>query len=363
MWRHFARLPLQNRSNVVSLGEGDTPLVALERISARLGRPQVWLKAEHLNPTGSFKDRIASVALSIAVERALRGCIGTSSGNGGAAAAAYSARAGLAAHLFALSDTVELKLLQIVCLGASVHLVEGLGHDAKGTRRAAELIAGIGAEQGFFPMLTGGRYSPEAMDGAKTVAYELAEANPHLTAVYVPVGGGGLLAAIGRGYAEIAVSLPGPRPRLVAVQPAGCPTLGRALRGEPGELVEPTSTAISGLQVAALFDEAGAVSAVRDTGGHVVEIDDEAVWAAQAELAEVEGILVEPAGATAWAGVLEDLRVGRLAAGDRVAIIATGAGFKDVAALRRMATADVRTPRIGVEQIAEVMAAAASGRP
>ncbi|MER7003855.1 pyridoxal-phosphate dependent enzyme [Dactylosporangium sp. NPDC000555] len=328
MWRHQDRLPVSG-DVVVSLGEGGTPLVPVA--AEPLGVASALVKCEHLNPTGSFKDRIASVALSIAAERGLAGCVGTSSGNGGAAAAAYAARAGLACVLFALADTAEQKLLQIRALGASVHLVAGLGHDAAATDSAARDIAALAAECGLLPMLTGGRFSPEAMEGATTIAFELAEEAPRTTVVYAPVGGGGLLSAIGRGYGRMPAG-----PRLVAVQPAGCPTLGPALRGRFDGLSGPCTTGISGLQVAVLFDGAGAVEAVRGSGGHLTEVTDEQVHEAQQELAR-QGVLVEPAGATAYAGALADAAAGRLGPDDRVVLIATGAGYKDSAALGRLA--------------------------
>lgn len=158
VWRYRDRLPLHDPANIVSLGEGATPLVELT--GAVSGIASVQVKCEHLNPTGSFKDRIASVALSIVRERGLAGCVGTSSGNGGAAAAAYASRAGVPAALFALADTAAPKLRQIRALGARVHLVDGLGHDAAATDSAATTIAAIAADRGLMPLLTGGRFSP-----------------------------------------------------------------------------------------------------------------------------------------------------------------------------------------------------------
>lgn len=347
MWRFRDLLPLADPAHIVSLGEGGTPLVpvALDPF----GVAAVEVKCEHLNPTGSFKDRIASVALSIARERGLGGCVGTSSGNGGAAAAAYAARAGLRCLLFALADTAEQKLLQIRALGADVHLVEGLGHTAAATDAAATTIARLAAERGLLPMLTGGRFSPEAMEGATTIAHEIALDRPATTVVYAPVGGGGLVSAIGRGFATV----DGPRPRVVAVQPSGCPTLEPALRGDLSGLREPCTTTISGLQVAMLFDGPGAVEAVRGSGGHLTEVTDAQVAAAQRALAR-QGLLVEPAGATAYAGALADAAQGRLRPDDRVVLVATGAGYKDSTALTRLArTQPVR--RITAAQIEEAL--------
>jgi threonine synthase len=347
VWRYRHRLPVRDPAHIVSLGEGATPLVELT--GAVAGVASVHVKCEHLNPTGSFKDRIASVALSIVRERGLAGCVGTSSGNGGAAAAAYASRAGVPAALFALSDTAEPKLRQIRALGARVHLVEGLGHDSAATDAAASTIAEIAAQRDLMPLLTGGRFSPEAMEGACTIAYELAEDAPLTTVVYAPVGGGGLLSAIGRGFTAGQRS-----PRIVAVQPAGCPTLRPALGGDLTGLQTPCTTGVSGLQVAILFDGLGAVAAVRSSGGHLTEVTDEQIAVAQRLLARQHGLLVEPAGATAFAGALADAQAGLLSPTDRVVVVATGAGYKDSDALARLAGNDP-VPRINADQIAQAM--------
>lgn len=323
IWRWHSRLPLSDPAHAITLGEGDTPVLELPDIPARV-------KCEHLNPTGSFKDRIAAVALSLAGERSLRGVLGTSSGNGGAAAAAYGARAGLSVVLLALASTPAAKLDQIRAAGATVRLVDGLGHDARTTEQIAAKVVAVAAEHGYLPFLTGARYAPQIMTGARTIAYELAEQCPDATHVYAPVGGGGLYASLWRGYRDL-----GTLPRLVAIQPSGCPTVRDALAGGPGRLAEPSSTAISGLQVASLFDE-DVPAAIADSGGHLTEVSDEQVLAAHAQLGRA-GVLVEPAGAAALAGLTDDLASGRIDAGARPVVVATGAGWKDPAALHRLA--------------------------
>ncbi len=352
MWQYRDVLPLRDPSNIVTLGEGATPLVSLSSTTRHgIGAAEVSVKCEHLNPTGSFKDRVASVAMSIAAERDLRGCVGTSSGNGGAAAAAYAARAGLRAVVFALSDIAEQKLLQMQALGAEVYLLEGLGHRTDATEAAATTIAALAAACSFVPLLTGGRFSPEAMEGATTIGDEVVAEQPEASSIYVPVGGGGLCAALWRGLLRHS-----PRPRIVAVQPAGCPTMRRALTGDFSGLEDPCTTSISGLQVAVLFDGHGAVQALRESGGHLVEVEDEQILSAQQLLAS-EGLLVEPAGAAALAGAIADARAGRIGADDHVVLIATGAGYKDISALRRLA-GGVAPSRVAVAEIEAVLAGA-----
>lgn len=349
MWRHFDRLPVGSRENIVSLGEGDTPLLDLtDRLATEFGVVSVQAKAEDRNPTGSFKARIASVAYSVVNERGLAGTVGTSSGNGGAAAAAYAAAAGSQTVLFILSDTVPAKMSEILAVGGTARRVRGVGHDARSTRAVADTIAEQGEKRGLYPMLTGFRYAPQAMTGVMTIAFELAEQNPGLTCVYLPVGGGGLLTGVHRGYAAS-----GGSPRLVGVQPAGAAALRRALDGHPEGIDGRVTTSVSGLQMAVLYDDEGAVAAIRETGGHTVEVSDEQVWAAQARLAGC-GLLVEPAGATAFAGLCADARAGRLQPRDRVAVVLSGAGYKDVDALARLA-GRAEVPTISADAVPTVL--------
>jgi threonine synthase len=337
VFRFGARLPINGPSTAVTLGEGDTPLIGLYgKTCARLALRAVRLKCESANPSGSFKDRIAAVAAALMTERGISTCVGTSSGNGGAAMAAYAARAGRKLVIFGLSDTLPQKALQITATGAHLVLLRGLGHDARATRTALDEVMRCAVELGCLPFVTASRYMPEAMEGAKTLAYEMAEKAPEATAVYVPIGGGGLFAALWRGYAEIAGELPNGPPRLVAVQPSGCPTIALMSRGLEPVLHQPVSTTISGLQVAFLFEPEGVALALESSGGHLVEVDDAAVWAAQALLAREEGLLVEPAGATALAGMLQDAETGALTQDDDVIVVATGAGYKDPVALERV---------------------------
>ena len=338
LWRHEGVLPELDPGHVVSLGEGDTPLLRLSpAVRDRVGAASVAAKAEHRNPTGSFKDRIASVAVSLVTARGLRGCLGTSSGNGGAALAAYAAAAGVAAVLAVRDDIVEAKLREIRAFGGSAALVSRGRDDGAALGAKLAAVTRLATEHGFLPFVTAFRFSPEAMRGAATIAVELAEAAPDTTAVYVPVGGGGLLTALGVGYRLAGRLLPAGPPRLVGVQPRGCATLGSALAGGASGLDRPLTTSVSGLQVPLLLDAQGATEAVRETGGHSVEVDDETIADAQLLLARREGLLVEPAGATALAGLLVDAQGGRVRPEDRVVVLLTGAGQKDVRSLDRLA--------------------------
>lgn len=346
MWRFREHLPVDHLTDIVTLGEGDSPLIpATGPTLGSLPLGSIAFKAEHTNPTGSFKDRIASVAASLIRQRGLMGAVGTSSGNGGAAIAAYGARAGFPVVLFTVAGIVDGKLQQILAHGASAHMVEGFGE--RPGQGVAPTIFRMAGEAGWYPFLTGGRYAPEAMQGAETIAFEITEAHPTASSVYVPVGGGGLLASIWRGFQRTG----GPIPGLVGVQPEGCPTLSRAIAGDQTPLTEPITTSVSGLQVSVLFDDDTA-SAVTQSGGHNTEVSDEDIWSAQALLAREEGLFVEPAGATALAGLLKDLVNGRLDRDDDVIVVLSGAGHKDGTAVARLG-ADNPPLRIRADEVQE----------
>lgn len=347
IWRYADRLPAIDPVHRVSLGEGGTPVIDVSGTLGReLGLGSLLLKAEDRNPTGSFKARIAAVAASLVRSRGLHGLVGTSSGNGGAAAAAYAAAAGSRAVLFTLSDTLPVKLLEITAAGGLAYRVQGVGHDAASTRAVADAIAAAAGRESFYPMLTGYHYAPEAMRGVETIAWELVDAGLRPTAVYAPVGGGGLLTGLHRGFALV-----GAEPRLVGVHPAGATALPLAVEGRFEGMPGPVRSTVSGLQMAVLYDALGASTAVRESRGHATAATDDRIHAAQARLAHEHGVLVEPAGATAVAGVIADVEAGLLGPGDDVVAVLSGAGYKDTIALERLATS-TEVPVIRPEDVA-----------
>lgn len=331
LWsRHAAILPELSAGKAISLGEGGTSLLELpSRFAQALGVKRVLVKCEHLNPTGSFKDRIAAVAASIAVDRGTAGLIGTSSGNGGAAAAAYAAAAGIPSITVTRSDVAREKLRQIQALGGRILVVRRDFNSASGDLVAlVTLIQRLAAQHNLTSMITAYEYSPDAMRGLETIAVEIHADAPDATTVYAPVGGGGFLTGLHRGYRRLQRM-----PRLVAAQPAANPTLRKALGLSVGG--PEAMTSISGLQVEALLDQPGAVNAVQGSGGHVTSPTDDQARDAQALLASA-GFLVEAAGALSLAAALIDAETGRLTSADVVVLCLTGAGWKqgeDLAAL------------------------------
>jgi threonine synthase len=349
IWRYAARLPLRDPAHEVSLGEGDTPLLRSARVGAMLGLPELYFKTEGTNPTGSYKDRIAAVGIARLRELGRGAWAATSSGNAGAAIAAYGVQAGLDGYLFTLEKAARAKIAQILAYGPRVFAVERLGYDADVEQATWRNIRALCDDNGWGMLVTARRFSPHAMEGAKTIAYEICEqlgGAPDV--VYIPVGGGGLLSATWKGFVEWrAAGYVDRLPRIVAVQPQGCDGITRAWReGRAVRPIDGCASAISGLQLTAPPDGDLVLRALRESGGWAVSVPDDATYAAQAELAGREGIFAEPAAAITLAGLRADMVDGRLRGDERVVSLLTGIGFKDASAVQRMVeTRDVRPIR------------------
>ncbi len=341
LWRYAAHLPLNDLRHLVSLGEGNTPLVASAHLAPALGLGSLYFKLEGANPTGSYKDRIAAVGMARMLELGKRAWVATSSGNAGASMAAYGVRAGLEGHLFTLEKASRAKIAQIMAYGPHLRAVERLGYDPAVEVTTWANIAQVCRANHWQMLVTAHAFSPHAMEGVKTLAYELAEqlAGQPCDVVYIPVGGGGLAVSVWRGLVEWhAAGKLASLPRVVAVQPGGCDAIYQAwLRGDRHVTPIPTcASAISGLQLTAPADGDLVLDMVAASQGWITSVPDEATYAAQAKLAGREGLFVEPASAITLAAVEADLAAGRLSPGAHVACILTGSGFKDAAALQRM---------------------------
>jgi threonine synthase len=294
--RYRDRLPVGAGTPVVSLGEGATPLLPAPRLSARLGA-EVFLKWEGANPTGSFKDRGMTVAVSRALERGAQTVICASTGNTAASAAAYAARAGLTAVVLQPAGAVaSAKLAQARALGARVLEVRGSFDEALAAARAL-------AERGTHVLLNS--LNPDRLAGQKTAALELVEdldGAPEVLAL--PYGGGGNLRAYARGFAEAGAGLP----QLIA-----------------GEAAERATTVASAIRIVDPVHAEQVAEAVRDSGGAVVPLADEAILEAWRLLAREEGLLCEPASAAGLAALAQR----RIEPGARVVCVVTGHGLKD----------------------------------
>lgn len=306
LWRYRAVFP--ELTEPLTLGEGWTPLVP-----CRDGR--VWFKLESLNPTGSFKDRGAALLVACLAARGARELAEDSSGNAGAAVAAYAARAGLRARIYVPAGASGPKLAQIAAYGADVVRVEG---PREAVARAAQADPGVYASHCWHPLF---------FHGTKTVAYELWEqAGGRLPDwVVVPVGHGTLLLGLALGFAELrAAGAAAAVPRLVGVQAAGsAPLAGPALGHGAGS----GETVAEGIRIREPVRAAEILAAVAATGGRWAVVDDGEILAARRRLG-AEGFFVEPTAAVAAAAAWRLLAEGSIPAGERVVVVLTGHGLK-----------------------------------
>jgi threonine synthase len=302
--RYADRLPLDASTPIVTLGEGGTPLLEAPRLSERLGL-DLWLKWEGANPTGSFKDRGMTVAVSLAVGEGARAVVCASTGTTAASAAAYAARAGLPALVLQPAGAVALgKLAQARALGARVLEVRGSFDEALGAAR--ELAA-----RGTHVLVNS--LNPHRIEGQKTAAFEIVEElgqPPDVLAL--PYGGGGNTCAYARGFEEAGAGLP----RILAVQAS-----------------ERGATAASAIRITEPVHAPEVEQALGRTGGSVLTVSDDAILDAWRLLAHEEGLFCEPASAAGVAG----LAAAGLEAGSRVVCVITGHGLKDPETVSRTA--------------------------
>jgi threonine synthase len=335
-------------SDFVELGAGDTPLLSLNVLAGRLGLRRLSAKMESQNPTGSYKDRVAAMSLSLARQRHNRGWIATSSGNAGLAMAAYGARAGLPGFLCLVATAPMEKRLPLMPYSIGVVAVDGVGRHSKAATDGEMLqqVCDAAKHHDLYLGITAHAFNPEGMRGIDTIAYELIEQAPNATHVYVPTGGGGLAAAIGRGLEHRASPA-----KVIICQPAGCAPVAKFLSGLTAvPEVAQCESDISGLQIPCPPDGVIAAEAASRSGGWGTAIDDDAILAAQRILAELEGIFVEPASATALAALIDDLDHGRLSNRDHPVLILTGAGWKD---LSRFTTQASALPLVPVDEVSQ----------
>jgi threonine synthase len=306
IWRWREMMPVEEPDDVVSLGEGGTPLLAGERLGAREGFSDLWIKDESGNPTGSFKARGLSAAVSKAKELGFARIALPSAGNAAGAAAAYGARAGMECDVFLPDDTPELFRIECERYGARVTLVPGL-IDACG-----KLVA-EGAAQGKWHDVSTLK-EPYRVEGKKTMGYELAEdfGWELPDAVIYPTGGGTGLIGMWKAFSEMErLGWIGPkRPRMIVVQDA--------------------ATYASGLRVPKPFADFLILAILRESGGEAIAVRDDEMRAAESEMGETEGLFVCPEGAATWAAAKNLAAGGKLDRRSRIVLFNTGTGFKYV---------------------------------
>jgi threonine synthase len=326
LWRYKEVLPVEREENIVSLGEGWTPLLRAERLGRALGLKQLYIKDESLNPTQSFKARGMSAAVSMALELGARKLAAPSAGNAAGALAAYAARAGLEAYIFMPRDTPRANVVECEQTGAHVTLMDGLITDC-----GAEVARRKDAE-GWFDVST--LKEPYRVEGKKTLGYELAEQMDWELPDWVvyPTGGGTGLVGMWKAFDEMEQMgwIGGKRPRMVTVQAAGCAPIVRAFetgRRHADEFPN-AATVASGLRVPKAIGDFLILDALRASGGTAVTVTDEELLAAVKEIGAAEGLFVAPEGAACVPALRKLIERGDVKPNERVVLFNTGAGVK-----------------------------------
>ncbi len=323
MWRYFEFLPVIDERNIVSLGEGWTPLLKLEKFGDMLGIKNLFLKDESFNPTLSFKARGLSCAVSKAVELGIDKLALPTAGNAGSALSAYCAKAGIKCFVSAPKDTPSLILKECEFYGAEIELVDGLISDA---------VKIVQSRNDFFDIST--MKEPYRLQGKKTLGFEIIEQLGWVVPDWIiyPTGGGTGLIGIWLAVSElIEVGLiDGKFPKMVAVQSSGCAPVVRAYKEgkEQVEYWQGAKTIAYGLRVPKPFAGRLILEVIRKSGGLAIEVEDEDIVKMMRKIAEVEGIMLCPEG-SATVVALERLVFGGVIKGDDVVVIFnTASGVK-----------------------------------
>jgi threonine synthase len=326
LWRYRELLPVRRARDIVSLGEPITPILTLPRLAKTLAAGDILVKDESRLPTGSFKARGLALAVSMAKALGVKHMAMPTNGNAGAALSAYASRAGIRSTVFCPADTPEVNVREIALQGASVYRVNGLIDDC------GQIVAEGVAKAGWFDTST--LKEPYRIEGKKTMGIELAEQLgwqlPDV--ILYPTGGGTGLIGMWKAFAELeAIGFIGnKRPRMVAVQAAGCAPIVRAY--DAGEDHAPrwenAHTIAAGIRVPQAIGDFLILRAVRESGGFAVAIGDEAITAAIEEVARTEGLLLCPEGAATYAALKQGLADGRIGRGEQAVLFNCATGLK-----------------------------------
>ena len=327
------------------------------RLGAPLGLRNLFFKHEGVNPTGAFKDRLAALSVALAQEAGSRGLLSASSGNLGAALAAYCAAAALPCAILLEAGAPATKIRQMAATGARVLPIADLfAHDPE---TIAALMRDVARALDYYLAYAWAPVNPYILEASKTIAYEVvAQLDGPPDVVIVPAGGGDTLAAQWRGYRELQAAAVIERlPRLIAVQAIGAAPLLEAFKSgaEQVPILSQAASSISGINVP--FSGDHALAAVRASGGRVVAVADEEIREMQTRLARREGIWVEPVGSAPVAALSVLVREGAIRPDERVVCLLTGAGFKDeeLAAERAHAVAQSAPTPFAAAAIAEAL--------
>ena len=328
LWRYRELLPVIDDANIVSLGEGWTPILHAQNLGEDIGLSHLYIKDEGLNPTGSFKARGLCLAVSKAKEFGIHEAAMPSAGNAGGALAAYAAKAGMKAHIFVPRDTPVVNIREVSLYGAGVYLVDGVISDA--ARTMAEFRQG----KDWFDMST--MKEPYRLEGKKTMGYELAEQFQWQLpdVILYPTGGGTGLIGMWKAFREMEELgwISGTKPKMVSVQASGCAPIVRAFAGhkKDSEFWSDATTVASGLRVPKAFADTLILEALEESGGTAIAVSDDELLAQMKHTAAVEGIFLCPEGAAAIAALHTLVGQNFIRSSDRVLVFNTGSGYKYV---------------------------------
>lgn len=325
MWRYAPVLPA-DAAEAVTLKEGWTPLIHAKSLGRELGATDLWIKDEGRNPTDSFKARGLSCAVSMAKKLGLRKLAIPSAGNAASALAAYAAAAGIASHIFMPRDVPLANFIECKAFGANVTLVDGLISDC------GRIVAERKSAEGWFEVST--LKEPYRIEGKKTMGYEVAEQFgwevPDV--ILYPCGGGVGLIGMWKAFAELEELgwIGAKRPKMIAVQAAGCEPITRAFEQNApvSQFFENAYTVAAGLRVPKALGDFLVLQAVRESGGTALSVTDEEMLDGGMQLAEREGIFAAPEGGACVAAVRHLLESGFLKSSERIVIYNTGSGLK-----------------------------------
>ena len=349
LWRYLPLLPVSNPGGEETplYAAGWTPTFSLPTLAEKLGLKNLWLKDESSNPTGSFKDRASAILVARAKEIGAKVIVTASTGNAGAALAGMSAAVGQKAVIFAPKSAPVAKIAQLLIFGTEVMLVDGTYDDA------VELAVKAANEFGWYCRNTG--YNPFTVEGKKTAAFEIWEwslkvlpENSKPLTIFVSVGDGNIISGIHKGFKDLMeLGWLKQMPRIIGVQAEGSAAIANAYNAGTEEITPiSATTAADSISVDMPSDGVRALRAITETGGEYITVTDEQIYASIAELGKV-GVFAEPAGATAYAGLVVASQKHAVNPDDPILVMNTGSGLKDVnAALKSVIPAPIIAPTL-----------------